>query len=1310
LPIRCVNTMISVLYVDDEADLLEIAKLFLEQAPDFLVDTALSAAEALQVLEKKEYDAIISDYQMPEMDGIGFLQTLRGRGETIPFIIFTGRGREEVIIEALNSGVDFYLQKGGDPTSQFAELKNIIIKSVRQKRAEDFQRQSEKRMAEILNHLPEATFAINHESRVIAWNMAIEEMTGVRAADILDKGDSLYAVPFYGTKRPMLIDLIDADDTRLAELGYEDIRREGSALIAQTTRARPQEKEMVLWIKATPFYDENGRRAGAIETMRDTTAERAAIRALRESETKYRSILENIQDVYYRSDTDGNLILASPSIAPLLGYDSVSDLIGKNIALTTYFNPEQRSGFLAEINRTGSVTNFEVTLKRKDGKAVPVITSSHKYFDADGNFQGIEGIFKDVTVQTKTLHELRAAYEQITAAEEEMRAQYEELRFGQDALRESEQKLQGIVNGSPIPQFVIDRNHKVISWNRALEVYSGVRAEEVVGTSQQWRAFYQGERPCMADLLLDDAVEEIPQWYEGKYNKSRYIEGAYEATDFFPHMGPKGTWLYFTAAPIHDEQGQVIGAVETLEDVSEVKANETAIREREQQYRSLFYENYSVSLLIDPESGLIVDANTAACEYYGYPLEKLTSMGIYDINRLARAKVLQDLQVAKSKKEKHFFTTHYLAGGEDRNVEIYSGPITVGGRQLFYSVIHDITDRRRAEVALHESESRLSAIIQGSPIPQFVIDKDHRIIQWNRALEKYSGIPAGEVTGTTLQWKAFYEEERPCMADLLIDGRIEEIPVWYSDKYTRSALIDDGYEATDFFPHMGPEGTWLHFTAALIRDAGGAVIGAVETLNDITELKNTEKNLRGSEEKYRTILDNIQDAYYRSDRDGNLVMISPSGVRLLGYDSADEILGWNIAEKIYADPSDRTRLLKTIKETGSVKDYIANLRRKDGSVVTVSTNSQVYSDAEGTVQGIEGIIRDITERRRQEESLKASENLYRSIFENTGAATIIIAPDTKILLANSTWENLTGVKKEEQENLKSWTDFIYPEDVERMKQYHYARRKDPSLAPRRYEARLVDASAAVHECIVYVDVIAGSSNSVASLVDISDLKHAEEALQQINKKLNLMSSITRHDIINQVTAVSGYLELLKQRIPGEKEQEFIQQAETAARNIEHQITFTGMYQDIGVNSPRWQQVADTVREAAGQLPLGSVRFEADLDAIEIYADPLLVKVFYNLIENALRYGEKITRIRFSYRETGEDLVIVCEDDGIGVPASDKERIFDRGFGRHTGFGLFLAREILSITGLSIRETGEPQQGARFEIHVQKSGYRMVSRA
>jgi len=154
------------------------------------------------------------------------------------------------------------------------------------------------------------------------------------------------------------------------------------------------------------------------------------------------------------------------------------------------------------------------------------------------------------------------------------------------------------------------------------------------------------------------------------------------------------------------------------------------------------------------------------------------------------------------------------------------------------------------------------------------------------------------------------------------------------------------------------------------------------------------------------------------------------------------------------------------------------------------------------------------------------------------------------------------------------------------------------------------------------------------------------------------------------------------------------------------IQFTREYEAIGASAPAWQDCRALVAAAAQQAGAGNVRVENAIpEGTEIFADPMIVKVFYNLIENAVRYGEKITRVRFSAEEAGRDLILVCEDDGCGIPDGEKERIFDRGFGKNTGLGLALSREILDITGIRIRENGGPGKGARFEMAVPAGAWR-----
>lgn len=223
--------------------------------------------------------------------------------------------------------------------------------------------------------------------------------------------------------------------------------------------------------------------------------------------------------------------------------------------------------------------------------------------------------------------------------------------------------------------------------------------------------------------------------------------------------------------------------------------------------------------------------------------------------------------------------------------------------------------------------------------------------------------------------------------------------------------------------------------------------------------------------------------------------------------------------------------------------------------------------------------------------------------------------------------------------------------------------------------------------------------------EIEERKRFEEAIQLANRKLNTLSSITRHDILNQITAIVMYLSLAEEEVTDPAVLENLKKIGQITQLIQKQIRFTRNYQFIGTRSPQWQNVATTVDDAIKDIDLRNIQVRKEVGDLEIYADFLLEKVFYNLVENSLRHGEKVTECRISYRDEGDHLVILYEDDGIGIPAGVKEKIFKREYYRNTGYGLFLAKEILSTTGMSIQETGEPGRGARFEIHVPRDACR-----
>jgi PAS domain S-box-containing protein len=232
------------------------------------------------------------------------------------------------------------------------------------------------------------------------------------------------------------------------------------------------------------------------------------------------------------------------------------------------------------------------------------------------------------------------------------------------------------------------------------------------------------------------------------------------------------------------------------------------------------------------------------------------------------------------------------------------------------------------------------------------------------------------------------------------------------------------------------------------------------------------------------------------------------------------------------------------------------------------------------------------------------------------------------------------------------------------------------------------------------------ANSILK-AEIQERKRFENAIQLANRKLSTLSAITRHDILNQITAIVMYLSLAEDTITDPGAIEYLRKIEYIIQLIQKQIRFTRDYQTIGARPPRWQSLNKAVGRATLDIDPGSVRVEKELGNAEIYSDYLFDRVFVNLLDNSLHHGGNVTVCRFSFQETDSGAEIVYEDNGIGIPAGAKEKIFRREYYRTTGYGLFLAQEILSITGMTITENGEPEKGARFVIQVPKEVYRFV---
>jgi len=220
----------------------------------------------------------------------------------------------------------------------------------------------------------------------------------------------------------------------------------------------------------------------------------------------------------------------------------------------------------------------------------------------------------------------------------------------------------------------------------------------------------------------------------------------------------------------------------------------------------------------------------------------------------------------------------------------------------------------------------------------------------------------------------------------------------------------------------------------------------------------------------------------------------------------------------------------------------------------------------------------------------------------------------------------------------------------------------------------------------------------------------DEALKNANKKLGLLSTLTRHDVLNLLTALGGYLELSREMTDEPELLSFITKEMAAVRSIEEIIAFTREYELVGIRAPSWQDISRIFSDVVPSPLLLGIEAYSRTDGLWVYADPLLIRVFSNFIDNSLRHGGKVSRISLTWEKAGEQLILIYQDDGDGVSWSDKEKIFIRGYGKHTGLGLFLIREIFSITGIGIRETGEPGTGVRFEMNIPRGNFRLLGDA
>ncbi len=679
-------------------------------------------------------------------------------------------------------------------------------------------------------------------------------------------------------------------------------------------------KPLGRWLSIKVF---SMRKEYCVAIFDDITKRKQAEEVLRKSEIKYRNLFEKARVGMFRNRIDGSEILeVNEELTRIMGY-SREELLGKP-ATIWWVHPEQRKEMIYCLKQEGFISDFEFDALAKDGSIRTVLVSLTMY-PSEGY---LEGSFIDITERKRV----------------------------EEALKQSEQKLRSVIYGSPIPTFVIGNDHKVILWNRALEKCTGLKAEEIIGTNQHWKAFYDRERPCMADLMVDGRIEEISQWYTGKYKKSELVEEGYEATDYFPLLGEGGKWLYFTAVAIKDTQGNLVGAMEKLEDITERRRAEEALKESEEKYRDLV-DNQGEGVVSADLEERIVFANPAADRIFGVSPGGLIDRNLSEFTVPEQFNIIQ----AQTDKRREGIRSSYEVeiirpDGEKRFVLITAAPRYDRNGAFIgtFGVFRDNTERKQAEEELRQTRNYLENLLNYANAPIICWDSEFKITRFNHAFEHLTNYKAEEVLGKDLSI-LFPQVTRKESLDKIyhtLDGvywEVVEIPILRKTGDTRIVLWN---------------------SANVYADDGKTLVATIAQGQDITERKQAEKQLYESKVLFQTLSQISPVGIFRANAQGSYLFVNQRWCEITGI-TAEQAQGEGWIKTIH--PEDREFVNKEWKrctERGIPFKLEFYFRRPDGVPSWVLGQATPEIAPTGEIAGFVGTITDITERKWIEETLK----------------------------------------------------------------------------------------------------------------------------------------------------------------------------------------------------------------------------------------------------------------------------------------------------------------------------------------------------
>ncbi|MDD1771976.1 MAG: PAS domain S-box protein [Methanomassiliicoccales archaeon] len=440
------------------------------------------------------------------------------------------------------------------------------------------------------------------------------------------------------------------------------------------------------------------------------------------------------------------------------------------------------------------------------------------------------------------------------------------------------------------------------------------------------------------------------------------------------------------------------------------------------------------------------------------------------------------------------------------------------------------------------------------------------------------------------------------------------------------------------------------------------------------------------------VWDNTPDPSFLIDGSGRVLDANRAACEVIGIDA--KAFNGASANDLFASEPGLIGLLSKAPP-GKVEIELG----KEGFRRFFDAHTIAMKDKAGMSMGTLLYMRDITDHKNLETAIQHKALRYRSLLDNIPLPLALIdRNDGSFVYLNPEMDKLLQGEHEQLLKTKVTDHLVTLDDIKVL------------------SSRLVDEGAvndfetlvkskgdkSIWAYLAAIPITVDDQDYMLLLIrDISDRKMAE-SLKAANKKLSLISGITRHDLLNRFTVVGSYIQLLEGVEDKERQTKILLKLEKNTQSIMELIEFAKDYEQLGVKAPVWQNVGTVFERATIQLDLTGIDIKTEQRPLNVFADTMLEKVFYNLLENSLRHGGRVKSISLRYEPKDDGtLQMVYEDDGEGISFEDKKNLFKQGMGRNTGQGMFLTKEILQITGISIEEHGEPGRGVRFLMTVPK---------